>query len=115
MSKQTRAILESGDIGQIASLTKNEVVGDLLYATIYSYLLLNDVQDQVQARAAGIVNYRLPSYGLFSTTLQTSYFFGVPRNVNFGGLAIDVDRLAVQGVAKDDNRQKRINFVLSCR
>jgi hypothetical protein len=109
----TKTILESGDQVQLAGLTKSEVVGDLLYATIYSYLSLNDVQDAIQARAADVINYRMPSYGIFSTSLQTSYFFGLPRGVNFSGLVMDVDRLAVQGVAKDNDSQKRISFVES--
>ena len=55
----------SADQTAIGALTKYEVVGDLLYATIYGYLVLNDAQDQIQSRAAGVINYRLPSYGVF--------------------------------------------------
>ena len=107
----TRAILEGGDSGQIASLAKGQLVGDLQYAVIYSYLALNDVQDRIQSRLSGIVNYRLPSYGLFSTRLVTSYWFGLPRNVNFSGLNMDVDRLAVQNAAKNNDRQKVLDFM----
>ncbi|MCY4044573.1 MAG: transglutaminase-like domain-containing protein [Cellvibrionales bacterium] len=45
----TQAKLESEDDAQLASLTKHELVGDMLYATIYSYFALNDLQDQIQA------------------------------------------------------------------
>jgi len=58
----TKAILESGDQGQLASLTKNEVVGDLLYSAIYSYLAQTYIQDQMQAQSSGIVNYRELSF-----------------------------------------------------
>ncbi|MCY4044575.1 MAG: transglutaminase-like domain-containing protein, partial [Cellvibrionales bacterium] len=44
-----QAKLESEDDAQLASLTKHELVGDMLYATIYSYFALNDLQDQIQA------------------------------------------------------------------
>lgn len=57
------------------------------------------------------MNYRLPSYGLFSTILQTSYFFGVPRNVNFSGLGMDVDRLSIHSVAKNNSRQDIVSFI----
>ena len=107
----TQAILETGNAAQLATLTKNEVVGDLLYSAIYTYFALNGVQDQIQASAANIINYRLPSYGLFSTDLRTSYFFGVPRNVSFSGLVIDVDRLAVQNAAKDNSRDTVLGFM----
>ncbi|WP_019605293.1 transglutaminase-like domain-containing protein [Teredinibacter turnerae] len=107
----TKAKLESQDETQIATLTKNELVGDLLYATIYSYMALNDVQDQIQSKAADIVTYRLPSYGIFSTSLETSYWFGIARDVNFSGLSMDVDHLETQTNSKDNDREKRINFV----
>jgi len=107
----TKAALDSGDAAQLAALTKNEVVGDLLNATIYSYLALNDVQDQLQAQTAEVVNYRLPSYGLFSSSLQTSYWFGLPRNVSFAGLSMDVDHLATQTATKDNDPVKRVEFI----
>ncbi len=56
----------------------------------FSYQALNDAQDQIQSRAAGIINYHLPSYGIFSTSLQTSYWFGLPRNVSFNGLSNEI-------------------------
>lgn len=87
------------------------MVGDLLYATIFSYLTLNDVQDQTQSKVAGVVNYRMPSYGIFSTNLQTSYWFGMPRDVSFAGLAMDVDHLAMQVTAKDNGKEKRVGFM----
>ncbi|MCF6258156.1 MAG: hypothetical protein L3K25_17965 [Gammaproteobacteria bacterium] len=86
-------------------------MGDLLYATIYSYLALNDVQDQIQSRAADVINYRLPSYGIFSTSLQTSYWFGLPRNVSFNGLSMDVDRLATQSISKDNDWSRTANYI----
>ncbi len=87
------------------------MVGDLLYATIYSYLALNDVHDQVQSRAAGVIDYRLPSYGIFSTRLQTNYWFGLPRNVSFNGLSMDVDHLATQSITKDNDWDRTVNFI----
>lgn len=107
----TRAILNSGDETQMAALTKSEVIGDMLFSAVYSYFALNNMQDQLQARLAKMINYRLPSYGLFSTSLQPSYWFGLPRNVNLAGLVIDVDRLAVQCVAKDNDRDRRVDFI----
>jgi transglutaminase-like putative cysteine protease len=107
----TKAVLESTDEAQIDALTKHEVVGDLLYATIFSYLALNSVQDQIQSKAAGVVSYRLPSYGLFSTSLQTSYWFGMPRDVSFAGLVMDVDHLAIQVAAMGSDTDTAIKFV----
>ena len=84
--------LESGDEAAIGVLTGQELSGNLLTATILSYLGLNAVQDQIQAKNGNVVTYQQPSYGKFSTRLTTSYWFGIPRNVTFDGLVMDVDR-----------------------
>ena len=47
----TQAVLDSGDRTQIEALTKNQVVGDLMYSTIHTYLSLNAIQDQIQERS----------------------------------------------------------------
>lgn len=96
----TQMILEGGDPAQISLLNKGEFIGDLLYSTIYSYFALNNIQGRLQAVGEKVVNYTLPSYGLFSTGLETSYWFGLPRNVNFAGLIMDVDRLSVQAASE---------------
>lgn len=106
----TKTKLESGDAAQLATLTKHDVVGDLIYGTIFSYFALNDVQDQIQAQSSGVVTYRLPSYGLFSTSLSTQYWFGLPRNVEFSGLNMDVDLLHYQTVDKANNNSQVVSF-----
>ncbi len=106
----TKQKLESNDDGQLATLTKHDVIGDLIYATIMSYFALNDVQEEIQAQSANMVTYRLPSYGIFSTSLQPQYWFGIPRNTSFSGLTMDVDRVTFHGAAKDNSKATRVNF-----
>ena len=65
----TKAKLESNDDIQLATLTKHNLVGDLLYGTVFKYFALNDLQDQIAAQSSDIISYRLPSYGTFSTNL----------------------------------------------
>lgn len=107
----TRALLQSATPAVLNDLNKHDVVGELLYATIYNYLILNDAQDRLQGHIAGLVNYRMPSFGLFATTLSTSYWYGMPRSVSFAGLTMDVDHLSTQAVAKDGNRERVSNFI----
>jgi hypothetical protein len=106
----TKAKLESNDATQLTSLTKQDLVGDMLDATIFSYFAMNNIQDDIAAQQANIVNYRAPSYGKFSTYLQTSYFYGTPRNVSTAGLVMDVDRVFNTRVHKDNDRVKIVNF-----
>lgn len=106
-------VINNGNSGPNGEPSIHQVTGDILYSVIYNYLSINDIQDQIEAQATGMVNYRLPSYGLFTTNLQTSYFFGVPRNVDFAGVVIDVDRLATQSVAKDNNSASIVSYLRS--
>ena len=108
--EQTKAILETGDELQLATLTKHQVVGDLLGGTIFSYFALNNVQDEIAAQSADIVTYRAPSYGLFRTDLTTSYWFGLPRDVNFSGLVMDVDLVTHQTVDTQNNQDRWRQF-----
>lgn len=109
-AEHTRTILETASETQLASLTKHDLVGDLLYGTIFSYFALNNIQDEIASQIAGIVSYRAPSFGVFTTTLETRYWFGLPRNVSFSGLTMDVDRAARQTVDKANNDKNRINY-----
>ena len=86
------------------NLTKQQLVGDLLYSTILSYFALNNVQDQIAQTQANSVGYRAPSYGLFKTSLTPEYWYGIPRNVKADGLGMDVDRFINQRVDKDNNQ-----------
>src|SRR5690606_16134463 len=53
-----------------------------------------------------ILSYRLPSYGTFSTNLQTQYWFGIPRNVEFTGLSMDIDHIMQHRVSKSNDKNE---------
>jgi len=42
----------------------------------------------------------MPSFGMFNTNLQTSYWFGLPRNLNFSDLVINVDHDSIIETSK---------------
>jgi hypothetical protein len=91
-------------------LTKQQLVGDLLYSTILGYFALNNVQDQIAQTQANSVGYRTPSYGLFKTSLTPEYWYGIPRNVKADGLGMDVDRFINQRVDKGNNQDNWLAF-----
>lgn len=103
---QTKSTLDSDSAIQLATLTKHNLVGDILYGTVINYFALNDWQDEVAARGANILSYRLPSYGTFSTNLQTQYWFGIPRNVEFTGLSMDIDHIMQHRVSKSNDKNE---------
>ena len=108
--EHTKTQLESAETTQLSALTKHDLVGDLLYGTVFNYFALNDVQDQIAAQSSNVISYRLPSYGTFSTTLNPQYWFGMPRNVEFGGLSMDIDHMKQHRVAKNNNHAETVAF-----
>jgi len=109
--ESTENVFLNGNEAEISSLSKHQVNGNILHTAIFSYLAVSEVQDKVQASIADVINYRLPSYGVFSTGLQTSYWFGIPRDVSFSGLVMDVDHLSTQSVSKDSDKQKQTDYI----
>lgn len=108
--ESTFARLDSSDANVRSSITKHDVVGDLLYATIFNYFALNDLQEQIASKTANMLSYRLPSYGTFSTNVQTQYWYGLPRNVSFNGLSMDVDHIKLHRVNKSNNKEESLLF-----
>lgn len=77
-----------------ASLTKHDVVGDILQAGIQGYMAMTFATDRIAAQSAGVAYYRQPSYGTFSTALSVAYNLGgTPAQVTFTGVVMDVDRI----------------------
>jgi len=95
------------------NLTKDDILGDLLYTTAVSYYAELDVMDHVQAGTMGVSATRLPSEALFSYEMKVSKFMGTPLSVSAGGLAMDVDRAMVLVKALDADPEKPKQFMLS--
>ncbi len=105
--ENTRQDLKRGEVG---GLTKNNVLGALLYSSILNYMGLNDFQDRLSEKKANSVGYRAPSYGLFKNNLQSQYWYGIPRNVKAVGLTMDVDNMSSLRVDKMNNEKKWQGF-----
>lgn len=100
------------DSGLINDLTKDDLIGELLYTTIFSYFVEIDTIEYITSKINGVVNLRLPSEGIFSQNLKVAYIFGIPRTVSFAGLNMDVDRILSAVVAKDGNKDKAKQFMI---
>jgi hypothetical protein len=107
----TKAVLEAAQTNPDAlnTLTKHALVGDLLQATVQSYFAMLDLQNELIAQTAKAELYRMPSYGKFSTNLQTVYSWGVPRQVHFDGMMMDMDMLiTLTGNHTNDKTQQKL-------
>lgn len=108
--EDTKAKLEAQDL---ANLTKDDILGDLLYTTAISYYAELDVMDYIQAKTMGVIATRLPSESLFSYELKVSKFMDIPVSIEASGLAMDVDRAMVLVKSLDDDTEKPKQFMLA--
>jgi hypothetical protein len=95
----------------VAGLTKEDLTGDLLYATILGYFAANEASEQVEQRTAEAVAWRKPSFGHFGISAKVAYLYGIPRLVSFPGAMMDVDYYKSIVVMKDNDETKRIAFI----
>jgi hypothetical protein len=86
---------------QYAGITKEDLSGDILYSAVLSYFAANQAAAKVSAQVSGIIEYRKPSFGNFMASAQPLYWFGIPRNVRFPGVMMDIDRYTSIVMAKD--------------
>jgi len=94
----------------LQKVSKEDLVGDLMYSAAISYFVSIDANGNASARAANVVTQRMPSFGNFGTTAQMQSSFGVPRSVGFSALQMDMDRVAGVDVAKDANVATLVSF-----
>jgi hypothetical protein len=93
-------------------VTKDGLVGDLLYATIAHYFTELDMMDEIAAHAKNVIRYRAPSIGMFSLSMKVKEVFGVPANAGPAGMMMDVDRIMQAVFGKDGNMSHVKDFML---
>ncbi|MFH1672764.1 MAG: hypothetical protein ABIF87_05000, partial [Pseudomonadota bacterium] len=108
--KTTKAKLEAQDC---TDLTKEDLLGDLFYTTALMYHAELDVANFIAAKTIGVGANTLPSEAIFSSQLKVDTFFGIPRSVSSGGLAMDADRLLNVVKALDGDNNKAVQFMLN--
>ncbi|MEW8646457.1 MAG: transglutaminase domain-containing protein [Candidatus Thiodiazotropha endolucinida] len=105
----TKQILESNDQAQIAALSREELLGDMFYAGTLGYY----AQLQALSYMAGLGSkghYQLGAgIGTIGYEPKVSYFFGVPRAIQPGGISFDIP-LIVNTASGDGDVEKKKQF-----
>jgi len=101
------------DSNNVADITKDELIGDLLNSVIMTYFYELDALDRLIAQTMEIAHVRLPSEGAFFLSLRTTYVFGVPKSVGPAGMTLDVPRIFYTVKAKDGDPSKVWQFGLA--
>ncbi len=107
----TKTKLEAQDF---TILTKDDIVGDLLYTTALSYFVELDAMNYMQAKTMGVNITRLPSESISSFELDIAIsFYDIPMSVSAGGLAMDVDHNVnvVKALDSDNDKKKQLMHI----
>jgi hypothetical protein len=90
---------------QLAVSRGGTLAGTLSKAALL-YFHTNDTYLKVLGQAPQMIAYRQPSFGTFSTNLEVSYSFGIPRQVKTTGILVDMDVVTQSLWAKDNDTQR---------
>ncbi len=90
--------------------TKDDILGDLFYATALLYYAKYDSINSVESKKMGAVNVRLPSESSVFNKINTTYLFGFPQFAKHGGIAIDVARNISMNNALDGDKDTKRFF-----
>ena len=87
-----------------------DITEHLTQLNIALYFALNDVMNQFQSNQFNVVEYRMPSFGFFHTSLSPSYYFGVPQAVSFPGVTMDVPFLQSISYSKSNLKNEWLDY-----
>lgn len=103
----TKKVLESGDVNQISSLSKDQIVGDILYSGELSYFSHFLAKTYLLSIPQGTMLNLLPSGGSYGYVPKVDYLFGLPNTVEPGAIEMDLNQLMVSsGILNGDISKK---------
>ena len=88
--QQTQARLESRDQGQIANLTREDLLGDLFSAGGLSYFEQSIAHSEYLALQNRGAQRLETGFGSFGYEPNVDSFFGIPRAIETGGIALNM-------------------------
>jgi hypothetical protein len=105
--EETKSKAESEDPTQISSLTREDVIGDLYYAGSLGYFGQNlAILRTIELQNGGY--YQLGSgTGTVGYEPKVSYFFGIPKAIEPGGMVFDIPLFNIEGVNDGDPIKKK--------
>ena len=94
----------------LQNLTGEQISGDLLTATIWSWFAASESHNRLSQNQAGIVENPGLSYGLFHAVADPIYSWGVVRQVKFPGVNMDIGHVRNVTWAKDNDEKKWVAY-----
>jgi hypothetical protein len=94
----------------LAGITGEQISGDLLTATIWSWFAAAESHNRLSQNQANMIENQGLSYGLFHAIAQPVYSWGVIRAVKFPGVNMDIGHVRPIGWSKDNDRNTWIAY-----
>ncbi len=96
-----------------STLTKDDLIGDLLHTTAMAYHAELGTMNYITSRTMNVNAITLPSETIFATKLKVLTLWGIPRWVQSGGFNMDADYLMQVVKPKDGNNDITRNYMFS--
>jgi hypothetical protein len=93
-----------------SGLTGEQISGDLLTATIWSWFAAADSHNRLSQNQAGMVENPALSYGLFHALAEPLYSWGLIRQVKFPGVNMDIGHVRNLSWSKTANTSDWVNY-----
>ena len=106
--ENTQTLLNST---QLASLTREDILGDMMYAGTLSYFAQLQAQSEIAGLASKAVSRLVASNGIFGYEPKVTYIFGMPQSISEGGIHLDIPMNMV-GQSLDGNQEKTIQHII---
>ena len=99
------------DVGKRAQAVNPDTALENLNHFAIGYWSRVQESNAIIATQMGAVGYRRTSVGMFTSPLSVVYSWGVPRSGNFSSYAIDLRRLSLSAIAKNNDPLETVNYV----
>lgn len=103
----TKTTLQANNLN---GLTGEQISGDLLTATLWSWFVAAESHGRLSQNQAGIIENSGLSYGFFHATAQPIYSWGAIRQVRFPGVNIDIPHQRSLTASKSATVQEWIGY-----
>jgi len=101
---------QSGNTSALASLTGEQIAGDLLTAALWGWFAAAESHARLSQSSANMVEAPAMSYGLLHALVDPIYSWGVIRKVTFPGINIDIGHMRQITWSRDNQESEWIAY-----
>ncbi|MBI3546323.1 MAG: hypothetical protein HY081_06980 [Gammaproteobacteria bacterium] len=104
---QTRTIVESNNPAMLSGLSREDILGDMFHSGTLAYFSQYIALSRITGLTQGVNNNLAAGFGSLGYEPNVDYFFGFPRAITAGGVAVNVWLADVNEINNGDTTQRR--------